>query len=124
MRFDSLALFAHLLKEGFDRHLKLMPEQIDECVIGFACGSRGCSQATVGRWRFQSVGFDLNLGRFISVSAQSRNHAVYVIALLGRSLELHSHPEFRMRYQYDASGLDFEVGRLDRKDDTRPPRKR
>src|SRR6266481_3294192 len=126
MRLDSLALFAHLLQEGFDRYLKLMPEQIDECVVGcedLACGSRGRSQATVGRWRFQSVGFDLNLGRFISVGAQSRDYAVHVIPLLGRSLKLHSHPKFRMRDQYDASGLHFEVGRLNRKDDTRAPRK-
>ena len=43
VRLHSLPLFAHLLQEGFDRHLKLMPEQIDECVIGFGCGSQGRS---------------------------------------------------------------------------------
>ena len=131
MRLDRLALFAHLLQEGFDRDLELVPEQIDECVFGsgdFGCGSLGSgslerSQAIVGQWRFQSVGFDLKRGRFISVGAQSRDHAENLIALLGRSLEkLHSHPEFRMRDQYDASGADFEVGGLDRKDDTRAPR--
>src|SRR5450759_4454579 len=126
VRLDSVALFAHLLQEGFDRHLKLVSEQIDECVFGsgdLGCGSLGRSQAIVGQWRFQSVGFDLKLGRFISVGAQSRDHAENLIALLGRGLEeLHSHPEFRMRDQYDASGADFEVGGLDFKDDTRAPR--
>jgi hypothetical protein len=35
VRLDSLALLAHLLQEAFDRHLKLVPEQIDECVVSY-----------------------------------------------------------------------------------------
>jgi hypothetical protein len=43
VRLDRMALFTHLLQEDFDRHLKLVPEQIDECVVGsgdVACESR------------------------------------------------------------------------------------
>ena len=58
MRFGGLALFPHLLQEGFDRHLKLVPEQIDECIFGagafvafrdFGCGSLGCKDLEPGK---------------------------------------------------------------------------
>src|SRR5258706_12526613 len=77
----------------------------------------------MARWHFQSVRFGLNFGRFVSVGAQRRDHAVHLVPLLGRGLEeLHSHPEFRMRDEYDASRVDFEFGGLDRKNDTCSPR--
>src|SRR6266852_6137797 len=125
LRLD-LALFPHLLHEGFDRHLKLVPEQLDERI--FATGSFGSGlehgHAIAERWRFQSVGFHLKLRRFISAGAQSRDQSENLIALLGRGLEkLHSHPEFGMRNHYEASSAYFEVGGLDFKEDTRAPRK-
>ena len=107
------SLLPHLLEEIFYWLLVFVAEKIDKRIpsarvlsarnIGFgnlAGKHLKAVEIVARRSRFQSICFNLKLGRFIPTGPQCVDHTMNVFPLFGRRLlELDAHTKFRVHYQ-------------------------